>query len=118
MLRGDFVEEIVKYSILLDIYGELLTEKQFSIMDLYFNDNLSLNEIAEIENTSKQAVFDMIKRGEKILKRYEDKLSLLSTHLQNKEIKKNIFYILDKIETKENKNYIEEVKKLLINNFK
>ncbi len=107
------MEEIFKYSMLIDIYGNLLTKKQLDIMKNYFEDNLSLNEIAENENTSRQAVFDMIKRGEKILNKYEEKLSLLNIHLKNIEITHEIIKNLEKIKTNENKNNIEEIKKLL-----
>ena len=107
------MEEVFKYSMLLDIYGDLLTEKQLNIMKNYFEENLSLNEIAENENTSRQAVFDMIRRGEKILNQYEDKLSLLNTYLKNKEIIEEIFKNLDKIKTDENFYSIREIKKSL-----
>lgn len=105
------MEEVFKYSMLLDIYGNLLTQKQLNIMKNYFEDNLNFNEIAENEKTSRQAVFDMIKRGEKTLNQYEDKLSLLSTYLKNKEITETIFKSLEEIKTEENNDKIEEIKK-------
>ena len=52
---------------LLDIYGELLTEKQQDILDLYYNENLSLAEIAEEVKVTRQAVRDSIVKGEKKL---------------------------------------------------
>ena len=107
------MEEVFKYSMLLDIYGNLLTKKQLNIMKNYFEENLSLNEIAENENTSRQAVFDMVKRGEKILSQYEDKLSLLNIYLKNEEIIEKIFKNLDKIKTDENYYSIQEIKKSL-----
>jgi len=107
------MENIIKYSFLLDIYGNLLTKKQLDIMKYYFEDNLSLSEIAKNENTSRQAVFDMIKRGEKILNKYEDNLSLFSIHLENKKIIDKIFENLEKIKTDENIITIEEIKKLI-----
>jgi len=107
------MEEVFKYSMLLDIYGNLLTEKQLNVMKSYFEENLSLNEIAENENTSRQAVFDLIKRGEKILNQYEDKLFLLNTYLRNKKIIEEIFKDLEKIETSGNHNDMEQIKKSL-----
>ena len=62
---------------LLDIYAELLTEYQQEIMDLYYQEDLSLKEIADEKNISRNAVFTLINRVEKILINYEEKLHLL-----------------------------------------
>lgn len=61
-------------SMLLDYYGELLTEKQREMFDLYYNEDLSLTEIAEHVGISRQGVRDAIMRGETILRDTEDKL--------------------------------------------
>jgi len=68
------MEKNVQVSILCDIYGELLTEKQKDILDLYYNDNLSLAEIAEEMHITRQAVKDSILKGEKKLFRFRRKL--------------------------------------------
>ena len=61
---------------LLDIYGELLTDKQRDMLELYYNDDLSLAEIAEHYEISRQGVHDSIKRGEDALNEYERVLGL------------------------------------------
>lgn len=66
----------------MDFYGQLLTEKQFDSLDLYYNQDLSLSEIAEEMGISRQGVRDSIKRGEKQLFELEQKLGLVQRFLQ------------------------------------
>lgn len=63
-------------AVLLDFYGDLLTEKQAQALDLYYNEDLSLAEIAEPLGISRQGVRDSIKRGEKQLYELESVLGL------------------------------------------
>ncbi|MBR5473018.1 MAG: DNA-binding protein [Clostridia bacterium] len=58
-------------SALLDFYGPFLSEKQRNLLHHYYNEDLSLSEIAENEQITRQGVRDLIKRGELQLKRYE-----------------------------------------------
>ena len=74
-------------AMLLDFYGELLTEKQAKAMDLYYNEDLSLAEIAEPLSISRQGVRDSIKRGEKQLIDLEETLGLAKRF---KEIEKDV----------------------------
>lgn len=55
----------IKISILMDIYHPLLTEKQYDVLDMYFNLDYSLSEIAENESISRQGVLDIIKEVSK-----------------------------------------------------
>ena len=71
------MERIVEQGLLYDYYGELLTEHQKKIYEDVVYNNLSLNEIAEDEGISKQGVHDLIKRCDKMLSEYEDKLKLI-----------------------------------------
>ena len=71
------LENSVKISILLEIYGKLLTPKQFELLDDYYNNDLSLSEIAENENITRQAVRDNLKKGERKLFDYEEKLEIM-----------------------------------------
>ena len=59
-------------SALLDFYGPFLSEKQQNLLHHYYNEDLSLSEIAENESITRQGVRDLIKRGELQLKRYEE----------------------------------------------
>lgn len=63
-------------SLLLDFYGQVLSEKQFQIMDYYYNDDLSLREISEILGITRQGVHDTIKRSEAFLEELEKSLGL------------------------------------------
>ncbi len=60
----------------MDFYGEILTEKQRDVLELYYNEDLSLAEIAEHEKISRQGVRDSIKRGEESLLDLESKLKI------------------------------------------
>ncbi len=65
-------QEAFKMSLLLDYYGGLLTEKQKTYFDLYYNQDFSLGEIAQQEGISRQGVHDAISRTEDILQSMED----------------------------------------------
>lgn len=64
-------QEAYTMSLLLDYYGSLLTEKQKTYFDLYYNQDLSLSEIAEQESISRQGVHDTISRAEALLQDME-----------------------------------------------
>jgi predicted DNA-binding protein YlxM (UPF0122 family) len=70
------VEDIHEIVVLLDFYGQLLTKRQFDIMDLHFNSDLSLGEIAEDLGISRQGVYDSIRKAKKSLLEYEKRLGL------------------------------------------
>ena len=76
------MEQIAKHAMLYDFYGELLTEHQKKIYeDVVYND-FSLSEIAEENGISRQGVHDLIRRCNKILQEYEDKLHLVERFLK------------------------------------
>ena len=83
------MEKNVKISILCQLYGKLLSEKQLEFIDDYYNNDLSLSEIAENHGITRQAVRDMLKKGEKKLFEYEEKLLFMKRMLnQEKRIEK------------------------------
>ena len=67
----------LEVTILLDFYGDMLTEKQKDVIDLYYNQDLSLAEIADEVGISRQGVRDSIKRGEAVLFKMEGRLGFL-----------------------------------------
>ena len=67
----------LEISLLLDFYGEILTAKQKEVVDLYYNEDLSLAEIGERSQITRQGVRDCIKRGEATLIEMEEKLGLV-----------------------------------------
>lgn len=75
------IEKVARMVLLVDFYGQLLTDKQGQAMELYYDDDLSLGEIAQSLDISRQAVHDLVKRSGRILEEYEEKLGLAARHL-------------------------------------
>ena len=75
------LEKKQRVNLLMDLYEDLLTEKQREYLDLYYHEDLSLSEISLIKNVSKNAVFDNLH-----LENYEEKLNLLEKHQKRLEI--------------------------------
>lgn len=88
------IEKMVEIGLLFEQYKELLTNKQREIVSLYYEEDYSLGEISENLNVSRQSVYDTLKRSEKILREYEEKLHLVSKIQENE---KKIKFINDKI---------------------
>lgn len=78
------LEEVEEYSLLYDFYGQLLTDKQREFYRMYHEENLSFSEIAEQVGISRQGVFDAVKKAEKALYSFEEKLGLLSEYRSGK----------------------------------
>jgi predicted DNA-binding protein YlxM (UPF0122 family) len=76
-------------SALLDVYGDFLSEKQKNITEHYYNEDLSLSEIAENEGITRQAVSDLIKRTETQLKAFEEKCGYCEKFARLKELVAN-----------------------------
>ena len=104
------MEKNVKISILLDIYGKLLTQKQYKLLDDYYNNDLSLSEIAENLNITRQAVRDNIKKGENKLFEYEEKLNVMKKTMEQEE---KIAIVLSEIAKIQSKSSDKEVGKIL-----
>lgn len=109
------MEDRVEISLLMDFYSSLLTEKQYKIMELYYNEDLSLAEIAELNNTSRQAIHDLIKRCYKQFLSYESKLNLLEKSFSKEKIIMNLLgelkskYSISKEDYYEYKRILEDL---------
>ncbi|NLP44695.1 MAG: YlxM family DNA-binding protein, partial [Peptococcaceae bacterium] len=79
------MKPIVERALLYDFYGPLLTSKQAKVWDLYYQQDFSLSEIADQQGISRQAVHDLLKRTEKILESYEQRLGLVARFLKERE---------------------------------
>ncbi len=66
----------MRISLLLDFYGELLSEHRREALELYYNEDFSLSEISDQMNISRQGVRDLVKKGERQLEESEEKLGL------------------------------------------
>ncbi len=75
-MQNDSVERKLRMGWLLDFYGGFLTDRQQAFLDLHYNQDLSLAEIAEQEGISRQGVHDAIRRGETVLSEMEERLGL------------------------------------------
>jgi len=91
------MEKNVEISVLCQLYGKALTEKQYEVLVDYYNNDLSLSEIAENNNITRQAVRDIIKKGENKLYELEDAVSLMKKVLNEEKIVENIEKELNEI---------------------
>ncbi len=103
------MEKNVKVSMLCQIYGELLTKKQLAILEDYYNQDLSLSEIAENKNITRQAVRDIIKKGENKLFELEEKLEIMKRMFKQEEKIAIILSEITKIEEKSSDKQIAEI---------
>ena len=96
-------EKIIYYGTLLELYGELLTDKQYLAIDKYYNMDLSLSEIAQEDKITRQAVRDNIKKAEEKLEFFESKLKLYKNFKKEDNIvsklERNIINLTAKITT-------------------
>lgn len=82
----DKLDNLGRKLLLFDVYGALLTEKQQQAMELTYNEDLSLGEIAAMQGVSRQAVFDAIRRAEDLLESYDEKLGLVERNRAEQEV--------------------------------
>lgn len=106
------MESIVKQSLLYDFYGELLTEHQRCVYeDVVFND-MSLSEIAEEQGISRQGVYDLIKRCDRILAGYEEKLQLISKFEKTRDMVQKIQALTRDFKRTKDESLIGEIERI------
>ena len=106
------MEAIVKKALLFDFYGELLTEHQKNIYSEFISDDIGISEIAQERGVSRQGIHDLLKRCDRILEEYEEKLHLVEKFLKAKEQNTKINQLTVEFETTKDVLAIEEIQRL------
>ena len=104
------IDELAKFTELFDEYGKLLSDKQYHVMDKFLNLDISESEMAELENGSRQAIHDAIKKAKKQLFDFEAKcgfvefkqelakdLSVLASQAKDEDLKQKLENIITKL---------------------
>ena len=100
------LDELIEVSVLLDYYKNLLSDRQKEYLLLHFEEDLSLSEIAKRHSVSRQAVYDNIKRGIKILRDYEEKIGF---HKKEQEIYQELIELKKDFTKEKLDKIIEEI---------
>lgn len=113
------VNNITRQSLLNDFYGVLITPRQREVMEFYHDDNLSLTEISEELNISRQAVYDTLKSAGKALEDYESKLGLLDKFMKRTdsiiEIDKRLDKMIDAASDKDVAKELNQIREIVDN---
>lgn len=91
------LDEVIELGNLYDFYGSLLNDSQKRVVEMYYIEDLSLTEIAEELSVSKQGVHDSLKRAERNLREWENKLHLIEKFAKRDEKLKDIYVLLERL---------------------
>ncbi|WP_073345939.1 YlxM family DNA-binding protein [Caldanaerobius fijiensis] len=97
MVNEDAFEKRTRLNTYFDFYGQLLTQKQRDVFRMYYLNDYSLGEISQELHISRQGVFDVLKRSEKVLEGYEKKLGLVKRFEEKQGELKDAFKRLKEI---------------------
>ena len=111
-------EKNLNISLLLDFYGDILTERQNEMLDMYYNEDCSLAEIADSFSISRQGVRSVLKKSENILVNMENKLQLASRFIKMRDKSSEIASELQNINSNINNGEISSKIHFLINEIK
>ena len=108
------MDKMIEMNIRNDLYGSMLTIRQREIINLYYEENFSLSEIAEEFSISRQAVHDTLKKAEKALAVYERKLGLVEKFKKSEKAVRSIDKIIEKFvkEHSEDKKLTSQLEKI------
>lgn len=101
------IEKIVQVGNLFEFYGNLLSDRQYKVVEMFYIDDLSLTEIGEILDITRQGVYDNLKRAEENLFKYEDKLNLYKKFQSGIDNLKSITEITNNIKLETKDKHIE-----------
>lgn len=104
------MNEILEQTLLYDFYGELLTSHQKEIYEQFILEDLSLGEIASDAGISRQGVHDLVKRCNKTLQGYEEKLHLVEKFLSIKEKVEEMDHILEQHVGKKDQKLVSDIR--------
>ena len=99
--------------LLYDYYGKMLTEKQQEYIDMRYNQDLSLGEIAEIQGVSRQAVFDNLSRTEALLRRMEENIGCVKRDMQIRKAAREILEAAAVLDTSSDPNVLETARRIV-----
>lgn len=103
------MDKHIEISMLWQIYGKLLTDKQYNVINDYYNNDLSLSEIAENYHISRQGVRDIIMKGESKLFEYEEKLAIMKKTQKQEDQIQLILSQLSEIKDNSSDKKIEKI---------
>lgn len=109
------LERTVKVGTLFDFYGELLTDRQQEMVRLYFYHDLSLGEVADECEISRQAVYDNLQRAEKALENYEEKLGLVARYKYIQHQIDDLTEVVDQIAEEVDAKELEKLQQIITN---
>ena len=105
--------EAVETILLFDYYGRMLTDKQKEYLDLRYNQDLSLGEIAEIMGVSRQAVFDNLTRTEALLRRMEENIGCVKRDIAVRSAAREILEAAAVLDTSSDPVVSEQAKRIM-----
>ncbi len=104
------MDDLANKTLLYDFYGEMLTERQKEIYEDYYLNDLSFGEISEELGISRPAVHDNLKRSERALSNYENRLKLIERYQDNKKVLLQVLAMTER----DDKGVVEDIRKTII----